>query len=234
MMPRCAFGGPVTIDGPAGSGKSTVARAVAQRLGYAYLDTGALYRALAWHARARGVEPADAETLAAALRAGAVDVRREGGSVRVTVGGRVLDAELRGEAVGALASQVSAHPAVRAEMLKLQRKAAGNGRIVAEGRDMGTVVFPDAPWKFYLDADPAARAARRWRDETAAGKQVTAEAVAADMEARDRNDRERAAAPLRAAADARRIDSTRMTAEEVIETILGCVAENAGSRDDET
>jgi cytidylate kinase len=231
MLHDCACQGPVVIDGPAGSGKSTVAKALARRLGYVYLDTGAMYRALAWAASRRGLEATDGESLAAALRSGAIAVTPGGaGAMKVTIDGHDPGEELRGEAVGRLASRISACPEVRREMVVLQREAGTGGRVVAEGRDMGTVVFPDAPFKFYLDADPGERAKRRWKDEVRAGKEVALEAVATDLEARDRRDTTRPVAPLKPAADAVRIDSTGMTIDEVVEAIWQRVTE--GSRPD--
>ncbi|MBV8986362.1 MAG: (d)CMP kinase, partial [Acidimicrobiia bacterium] len=196
----------VAIDGPAGSGKSTVARAVAERLGVAYLDTGAMYRSVSFAALRDGVDPADGEALA--KLAGNLDI---GLGERVLVDGIDATAAIRGADVTAIVSTVSAHPAVRADMVRRQREwAAEHGGGVAEGRDIGTVVFPDADVKVFLTASEEERARRRQRDDRA----PDVNAVAADLARRDALDSNRATSPLVAADDAVVIDTTGRTVDD--------------------
>jgi len=203
----------VAIDGPAGSGKSTVARAVASRLGAAHLDTGAMYRSVALAALERGVDPTDGEALA--KLAGALDI--EVGE-RVLVDGVDATTAIRGPDVNAVVSAVSAHPPVRAEMVRRQRRWADeHGGGVVEGRDIGTVVFPTADVKVFLTATEEERARRRQRDEVASD----VDAVAADISRRDQIDSTRAASPLRPADDAVVIDTTGHTVDDVVDQIFG-------------
>jgi cytidylate kinase len=203
----------VAIDGPAGSGKSTVARAVANRLGIAYLDTGAMYRSVAFAALAQGVDPGDGETLAKLARG--LDIQL---GERVLVDGEDATAAIRGPEVTAIVSAVAAHPPVRAEMVRRQRRWADeHGGGVAEGRDIGTVVFPDADAKVFLTASEGERARRRQRDDSAPDVQ----AVAAALAQRDAVDSTRAASPLRPADDAVVIDTTGRTVDDVVDQVLG-------------
>jgi cytidylate kinase len=218
----------VTIDGPAGVGKSTVACRVAERLGWARLDSGALYRAVALAALERGTA-LDDEGAVATLASGLVIAITREGRVLVDGMGDVTD-RLRSPRVTAAVAVVAAHAAVRAVMVGHQRGfARREGRIVAEGRDMGTVVFPDAAVKTYLDATPAVRAGRRLAQDAVPGRTGEGregpglEAVQADLEARDRRDRSRAVAPLRPAGDAWRLDTSAMTLDEVVEAVLSHV-----------
>jgi len=203
----------VAIDGPAGSGKSTVARAVASRLGVAYLDTGAMYRSVAFAAIGQRVDPADGDALA-----------RMAGALEIDLGDRVLvdgvDATtaIRGPEVTAIVSAVSAHPPVRAEMVRRQRRwAQEHGGGVAEGRDIGSVVFPHADLKVFLTASEEERARRRQRDDRA----PDVGAVAADLARRDKLDSDRAASPLRPADDAVVIDTTARTVDDVVDEVVG-------------
>lgn len=203
----------VAIDGPAGSGKSTVARAVAKRLGVAYLDTGAMYRSVAYAALRDGVDPTDGETLA--KLAGNLDIEL---GDRVLVDGTDATAAIRGPDVTAVVSTVSAHPAVRADMVRRQRRwAVEHGGGVAEGRDIGTVVFPDADVKVFLTASEEERARRRQRDDRA----PDVNAVAADLARRDALDSSRATSPLLAADDAVVIDTTGRTVDDVVDQVVG-------------
>jgi cytidylate kinase len=203
----------VAIDGPAGSGKSTLARAVAQRLGVAYLDTGAMYRSVAFAALRDGVDPADGEALA--KLASGLDIEL---GDRVLVDGVDATAAIRGPEVTAIVSAVSAHPPVRAEMVRRQRLwASEHGGGVAEGRDIGTVVFPDADAKVFLTASEDERARRRQKDDQA----PDVRAVAADLARRDAIDSKREASPLRPADDATVIDTTGRTVDDVVDQVLG-------------
>ena len=214
----------VTIDGPAGAGKSTVAKKLAERLGYLYLDTGALYRAVAWKVRSSGVNPEDAPAVAALLPATRVSMDRRGDRVCVTVNGRDVTDELRSPEISALASLVSAIPAVREWLLPVQRQVGQAGGVVAEGRDIGTRVFPAADAKFFLDADVNTRAGRRQQDLAGAGRTAPLERTKQEIEMRDQRDRSRAIAPLIPAEDAEVIDSTSLTVEQVIDRMMGKIA----------
>jgi len=209
----------IAIDGPAGAGKSSVARLLARRLGYRFLDTGALYRAITLAALRDGLEPSDEEQVAALARTLDLRLESEPGGLRVLLGGDDISAEIRGPDVTTAVSTVAALPRVRAAMVPLQRAFADGGGVVAEGRDIGTVVFQDADLKFYLDADPAVRAGRRALES---GEGDVAH-VHRQMAARDRDDSERKVSPLRAAADAVRIDSTALSLEQVVGLLLEAV-----------
>lgn len=218
----------VAIDGPAGSGKSTVARRVADALACTLLDTGAIYRSLALVARERDVSWGDAPALAAL--AGALQIRfaRDGETNRVLVDGRDRTAEIRTPEISLGASRVSALPEVRRALLGLQRAVALHGPLVAEGRDMGTVVFPDARVKVFLVASAEVRARRRHVELAAAGREVSLARVLDEQNARDAADAGRAVAPLRAAADARTIDTSAMTIDQVVEEVLHLVEQARG------
>ncbi len=216
----------VTIDGPSGVGKSTVSRKVAAGLGWTYLDTGAMYRAVGVQCQRAGIELADEAALAALLEQ--LDLQllpplHDGDDVRVLLNGEEISAAVRSPEAGMLASQVSAIPAVRAKLTALQQAMGRAGEIVAEGRDTGTVVFPAAAWKFYLDAPPEERCRRRVGQLRAKGQAVNEAEILAQIIERDRNDRERTVAPLRMAEDALLIDASDLTADEVAEKMLAAV-----------
>jgi cytidylate kinase len=198
----------VTIDGPAGAGKSTVARRLADRLGFAYVNSGAIYRAVAWRV-SRG------DAVESVLRGPGVDFVP--GAQRVQVDGRDVTGELYAPAVSELAASLSQRPDVRAFADRLQRAHAARGPVVVEGRDAGTVVFPNAECKFYLDASPEARARRRFAEQKAGGAPADFGAIRAAIEARDAADRTRPVAPLERSADATYVDSSGMTVDEVVE-----------------
>jgi len=214
----------VAIDGPAGVGKSTVAKLLAERLRYLYLDTGALYRAVAWAVLQHGVDLADQEAVAALLPVTSLKMEFENEMVVVRVNGTDVTGHLRSPAVSAAASIVSAIPAVRAWLLPVQRRIGENGSVVAEGRDIGTKVFPSAAVKFFLEADATVRAERRHRELVAAGHSREIEQTSAEMAGRDSRDRTRTVAPLVPAEDAHHIDTSRLSAAEVVDRMMGIIA----------
>jgi cytidylate kinase len=218
----------VAIDGPAGAGKSTAAKRLAVRLGYAFLDTGAIYRSVALVARQRGVDWADAEAVAEVARTLEIVFVPRGEMNGVVVEGRDVTTEIRTPEMSDGASRVSAHPQVRAALLGLQRRLAATGHIVAEGRDTGTVVFPDAAAKFFLTASPEERARRRTAELAAAGRPVESAAVLQEILERDQRDSTRAAAPLRRADDAIEIDSGGLTPDQVVAKMAEIVASRGG------
>jgi cytidylate kinase len=213
----------VAIDGPAGVGKSTVAKLLAARLGFLYLDTGALYRAVALAVLHHDIQPGDEKAVGGLLPKLSLQMRVMNNTVHVSLNGKDVTGELRAPAVSAAASIVSAIPAVRAWLLPVQRQIGQKGSVVAEGRDIGTKVFPAAPVKFFLEADPTVRAERRHRELVAAGHSGAIEQTSAELAGRDDRDRSRSAAPLVAADDAHHIDTSRLSAEEVVNRMLAVV-----------
>jgi len=212
----------VAIDGPAGSGKSTVAKLAAERLGFRYLDTGAMYRAIALRAIERGVAFDDDGGLARIAEEEPIAFEHETGEAlpsRTLIGGRDVSAEIRSPEVDRAVSPVSACPAVRTAMVARQREVGAAGDTVLEGRDIGTVVFPDAEVKIYLTASAAERSRRRVAQQREAGIQVDAEEVRSAIEARDAYDSTRAVSPLHAAADAVELDTTGLSIEQVVDEI---------------
>ena len=209
----------IAIDGPVGSGKSTIARRVAERLGYMHLESGAMYRAVAWRALRDGVRldlPAELEALAARVR---VDLIPRDARQRVWIDGEDVTDWIRTTEVSHAASVVAAVPGVRHPMVVAQRRAGAPGGVVMEGRDIGTVVFPHADLKIFLDADPDVRAGRRWRELQERGETSDYESVLADVHRRDVRDRGREASPLVRAVDAVIVDNTAMDAEETARVI---------------
>jgi len=214
----------VTLDGPAGSGKTTTAREVARRLGFRHLDSGALYRALAYGLLEAGVPPERWPELAEAdLRDIGVDIRPADTDYDVYLGARVLGTEIRSERVTAHSSRLAKLPAVRAHLLDLQRRAGRSGALVADGRDMGTVVFPDAEVKVYLLADLMERARRRLLETRTEPTDEEVREEARLLDARDRADKERAISPLRKPEEAFVLDTTALTFEEQVEAVVACV-----------
>jgi len=216
----------IAIDGPVGSGKSTVARRTAALLGYSYLDSGAMYRALAWKALSVGVPLDSSERLAALAQATRIDLAQENGELRVRVDGGDVSEAIRSADVARAASQVAVVPRVRAVLVDQQRRAGQAGGVVMEGRDIGTVVFPDAHLKIFLDASVEVRAERRRREYLAKGQAVEISAMLEQVRERDRRDRERAASPLVRAVDAVLVDNTAMDAEETARLIVLLAREN--------
>lgn len=214
----------ITIDGPASSGKSTTARAVAERMGYLYLDTGAMYRAVALAFLREECAPTP-EAARALLPDVTVDVSHEEGAMHVHLNGEEVTAAVRTQAVGEMASRVSALRPVRAKMVDEQRRIAeereaAEGGLVVDGRDMGTVVFPDAPVKIYMVADARVRARRRHQDYARQDVDISFEEVLREIEERDRKDRTRDIAPLRRADDAIELDTTDRSVEEQVEFVV--------------
>jgi cytidylate kinase len=202
----------ITIDGPAGAGKSSVARALARRLGFDFLDTGAMYRAVTLLALRAHLDLADEAALACLV----ADLRLEMTPGRVAANGEDVTASIRNPEVTAASGAVASSPAVRHRLVELQRAAAAGRDVVCESRDQGTIVFPDAACKFFLVADPVERAHRRHREMLARGQQVPWEDVLSAQQARDTRDAARDLAPMRPAADALILDSTRLSLEEVV------------------
>ena len=221
----------IAVDGPAGAGKSTAARELARRLRYRYVDTGAMYRAVALAALERGVDLDDRKGVAAIAATISISFEpRADGEQRVMVDGRDVTAAIRTEEVGQGASKVSAHPRVRERLVSMQREIGRSGAAVLDGRDIGTVVFPDADLKFFLEASAAARAERRLRELRSRGSSATLGDVVAEMEERDRRDSTREHSPLRCAADAERVDTTEQSAEEVVKHLETRVREALSAR----
>jgi CMP/dCMP kinase len=206
----------IAIDGPAGAGKSTVARSVAKALGFTYLDSGAMYRCVALAALERGLDVEDGERLGEL--AWSLDIGFEGGSIRLD--GKPVEGEIRSPDVTIASSHISVHPQVRQAMVKRQRELIAAGNYVAEGRDIGTVVSPDSPLKIFLTASEDERARRRAADS---GESV--DQVRKDMQDRDRRDQSRADSPLRAADDSVAVDTTDLSPDEVVERIAALARE---------
>ena len=210
----------ITIDGPAGSGKSTVSRLLARRLKVLYLDTGAMYRAAALQANREGVDLQDREKISKLCRDLDLHFKTLDGTTRLFVGAEDISAAIRSPEMDMLSSIISAIKEVREAMTLLQRKMAEKGGVVAEGRDMGTVVFPDADYKFFVNADPGVRAGRRYRERLERGESVSRGEVEKELRKRDDQDMTRALAPLVPAKDAIHIDTTHLTVEEVVEKMV--------------
>lgn len=212
----------IALDGPSGTGKSTVARQLARRLGFRYLDTGAMYRAVAWAVLHEGVDPEDAVAVSALARRARIEVSTDPDHPRVTVDGRPVDREIRSRPVTVAVSPVSATPGVREVLVAAQRDLIGAGGMVVEGRDIGTVVAPAAPLKVFLTASADARASRRSRQDGTSDPRSTA----ADLDRRDAYDRSRQHSPLRAAEDAVHLDTTALSVPQVLDRLV----ELAGQR----
>lgn len=211
----------VAIDGPSGAGKGTIARAVAERLGFVHVDTGAMYRAVAWKARRDGVDLADEAAVAAVAAAARIEV----GDGVVRVDGHDIAQAIRTPEIDAASAAVARQARVREILIRQQRAFAQRGNLVMEGRDIGTAVFPSADVKIFLNASPEERARRRAHDPAhAAGRGASVESVATALEARDRSDRTRTASPLAKADDAVELDTTGLSIPDTIERVLALVA----------
>jgi cytidylate kinase len=219
----------IAIDGPAGAGKSTVSKGVARALGYSLVDTGAIYRSLALVAERSGVSWEDEKGLAALVAGLVIDFTFVEETNRISVNGENLSDLIRTPNISRGASMVSRHPRVRAGLLSMQRTFAGAGGTVLEGRDIGTVVFPDAPVKVFLDASPEVRAQRRVDELVGKGVAAKFEEILKEIRDRDDRDRNREHAPLKAADDATLLDSSHLSAEQVINKILQLVEAALGS-----
>lgn len=210
----------VAIDGPAGAGKSTLAKRLAEKLNYTYLDTGAMYRALAWKVIQEQADPGDEPELRRILEQTSIELVERNGQLRVFLNEADVTEPIRSPEVSQVASKVSTLKPVRERMVELQRAMGAQGGVVAEGRDIGTVVFPNADVKIFLDASLAERATRRFEELRGQGKQASFEETLEEMKERDQRDRERALAPLRKADDALFIDSSLISADAVVEKVM--------------
>jgi cytidylate kinase len=220
VAPTLTFTGVIAMDGPSGTGKSTVARGVAARLGIRYLDTGAMYRAATLAVLRAGIDPSDPDLVAAAVSGADIEVGTDPASPAVCLDGTAVDAEIRSAAVTAAVSAVSAVPAVRAQLVAAQRRLIERGPIVVEGRDIGAVVWPAARPKVFLTARPEVRAGRRAAELGAGADGAAVAAVAADIARRDRLDSTRAASPFTQADDAVVVDTSELQISEVINQLV--------------
>ncbi len=213
----------IAIDGPAGAGKSTMARACAKALGYLYVDTGAIYRTVGYYMRLMGIGPKDRDGIARLIDEVNIEIRYEDGVQHMILNGTDVTDEIRTPEMSMYASGVSAQPCVRAFLLDMQRELARTQNVVMDGRDIGTVVLPDAQVKIFLTADVRVRAERRLAELQAKGEKASLQQVLAEMQARDKQDSERAAAPLRQAKDAVLLDTSALTPEAAVDAILEIV-----------
>jgi cytidylate kinase len=219
----------ITVDGPAGVGKSSVSKALSKRSSCVYLDTGALYRAVALGVAESGISPDNREAVSKFCENIDITLRLANGEMKILAGGDDITGRLRTEKISILASTVSAIPAVRAALLPIQRKAALSGGVVAEGRDMGTVVFPDADVKFFIKADIHERAKRRYLQLKRRGVAADFEEIKSGIVVRDRQDMKRNVSPLRPAEDAYILDTTNMKMMEVVDKMIGVIREKTGA-----
>lgn len=208
----------IAIDGPAGAGKSTIARQLAQRLGFIYVDTGAMYRAMAFHLLREKIDPGDREKIEEACRHADITISYENGSQQVLLNGENVTERLREESVGNMASLVSSYPVVREKLTQLQKKLARSADVVMDGRDIGTAVLPHAQVKIYLTASTAVRAGRRYEELKAKGIEKDLKDIEKDIEERDYRDMNREISPLCQAEDAVLLDTSDMDIKTVLES----------------
>ena len=221
----------ITIDGPAASGKSTIARLVAQKLGASFLDTGAMYRAVTLAAMKAGIDLSDQKQLLDVLKESKFNFSVKDGSMKVCINGVDVTGELRSPDVTAKARHIASAAMVREKLVRMQRQfAAGEKKIVTEGRDQGTVAFSDADIKFFLTADLTERARRRQAELVAKGESISLEEIQKAIEQRDKSDQNRTVGPLRPADDAIIIDTTNLNIEDVVEKVLGFVEEKCSRK----
>jgi cytidylate kinase len=215
----------IAIDGPSGAGKSTIAKGVAKQLGIIYVDTGALYRTVGYYVRQKNVDPKNAEAVAALLPDISVEVKYENGAQHVYLNGEDLGDRIRTPEMSMYASAVSAIPKVREFLLNTQKDIARKNSVIMDGRDIGTVILPDADVKIFMFASNEARAKRRYRELTAKGVEVRYEDVLSEMIERDNNDKNRDVAPAVPAADAIMLDNSDMSVDENIDAVLNIIKE---------
>ena len=213
----------VAIDGPSGAGKSSLARRLAAEKGYIYVDTGALYRTIGLYALRNGADVTNARHISALLPKIDIEIKYDNGEQKMYLNGENVSAMIRTEPVSMAASAVSAHPEVREFLLDTQRKMARENNVIMDGRDIGTVILPDADVKIFLTASPEARAQRRYKELSEKGQEVNYEAVLEDINRRDYNDMHRENAPLRQADDAVQVDTSDLSFEEAFEKLLGII-----------
>lgn len=212
--------GSIAIDGPAGAGKSTIAKRIAEELSFVYVDTGAMYRAMGLYFYRKGIDSSNEEAINQLCDEISVEIGYEGGSQQVYLNGENVTGEIRKEAIGKMASAVSVYPRVREKLVELQRKLAESQNVVMDGRDIGTVVLPQAQLKIYLTASVEARGERRYLELKEKGVECSLEEIERDIETRDYQDMNREVSPLRQAEDAILVDSSNMTIEEVTDEII--------------
>lgn len=218
----------IAIDGPAGAGKSTIAKTLAKELGFVYVDTGAMYRAMAYYFLQQGIERDDEAGITAAVDGADVTIRYEDGAQQVLLNGENITGSLRTEQVGNMASATSIYPAVRTKLVAMQQKLAKTTDVIMDGRDIGTCVLPDAQVKIYLTASVETRAARRYKELIEKGESADLEKIAADIEERDYRDMHREMSPLCQADDAILVDSSEMSIDEVVAAIREIAAKRRG------
>ncbi|MEE8180162.1 MAG: (d)CMP kinase [bacterium] len=210
----------ITIDGPAGAGKTSIAKIISRKLGYNYIDTGAMYRAISWKAFKEKIDLKAKEKLIKMVKNTKIELKNRAGMVRVYLDRKDITNKIRGKRLAEGASILATVPEVREQLMKIQRRMGSSGGIVVEGRDIGTVVFPRADYKFYLDASIKERALRKYRELKVKGKEGQLAELEKAIRSRDKRDRTRRVAPLKIARDAVVIDSTDMSKKEVVEFIL--------------
>lgn len=216
----------IAIDGPAASGKSTTAQKVAEKLGFTYMDTGAMYRAVTLSIFLEGIDPEDSRRLQKLLDKFFLDLKWENGLLTVFLNGKDVTDDIRSVEVTKRVSAVSSLPKVREKMVAIQRSLGSRTDCVIEGRDIGTVVFPNADWKFYITADYKSRAQRRQRDLRALGENQSIDQMIENLKVRDEKDSSRSLSPLKRAVDAIEIDTTHLTIDEQIELIVNKIRQN--------
>lgn len=221
----------IAVDGPAGAGKSTISRALSKRLGYLEIDTGAMYRAVAWLARESGLDLDNSQAVQEFSKTVEVELQLNNGATRVLANGRDVTGEIRTPEISMLTSKISAQAPVREAMMNLQRRMGAKGGVVLDGRDIGTVVFPDAELKFFLSASAEERGRRRFLELQSKGMQANLEETIQNVIQRDRQDSERELAPLRQADDAIPIDSTGLTIDQVIALMEQVYQERTAGKD---
>lgn len=213
----------VAIDGPSGAGKSSLARRLAKEKGYIYVDTGAMYRTIGLYALRSGAEVTNSRLISSLLPKINIEIKYDGGEQKMYLNGEDVSAMIRTEPVSMAASAVSAHPQVREFLLDAQRKMAKESNVIMDGRDIGTVILPDADVKIFLTASPEARAQRRYKELLEKGQEVNYEAVLEDINRRDYNDTHRETAPLKQAPDAVLVDTSNLNFEQSFEKLLGII-----------